>query len=187
MKQMAILTLGFCVSLVAMAQSSTEHKIKITGDAAEQIASFTVDTGSTGNSVFSTGTVSAHCVRPIPLEGTGVAASHYTCVLSPAQATTNPVKNQVSSESLEILDAVSHCPEALAGLSSAGRIGSATVQSTTDLSLYTVSFVAGGYAPTFKTKVVGKLIIAKSFQRSSVQVPDAPGGQMVYSCDVSKE
>lgn len=91
-----------------------------------------------------------------------------------------------NTETVAVLQATSHCANDLAMLSKDGLIETATWLKGEDSDVYTLNFTAGGFAPSFKTFHVGTLTITKTFVKSENTAPDAPGGQFVYACNVTK-
>ncbi len=92
-------------------------------------------------------------------------------------------KEQLPQQSVTLLDVASNCSDDLSELAKKGRVGSITLESSYNEDEYTVEFVAGGFAPSFKTYSVGKLIMTRVFQRPiHTGALDAQGGSFKYRC-----
>ena len=81
-----LLVVSLFLSTYVFADDNAPAKIKIEGEAANKIASLSfLETGTTGTSVFATGTVKVTCFLSTPLVAGGdviAEPSHYTCILS---------------------------------------------------------------------------------------------------------
>ena len=95
---------------------------------------------------------------------------------------------EFSADARILLSIAAKCPVELEELSESGMPTRATRISVEDKDVTTIEFKGGGYAPIFQFYEIGKLVITKTFQRSTLpmHIPDAPGGTYVYSCEIVK-
>jgi hypothetical protein len=92
-----------------------------------------------------------------------------------------------SADAIELANVIKSCPGEIAELGKNGpanAIISAAHEVDQGRDVYTVEFSAGGLAPSFSRYSVGTLRVTRTFVRNEASASDAPGGHIVFSCEI---